>query len=768
MRDKKTGLTKGHFWGSGGAQNQSRLAMLLIAMMIATGFLISCGGGGGDGSTSTDSGTTTVSALSLPDRISITSVDDSDSSASLQSVSGTEKSLRSYSANRVASSRSFTDAGTDYQNQKKDVWVEDNEALSTVNDILGVVQDTGYENFVNADPYKALVKKVGDNEQSADGSSNTATTTEQLMEITVQVTRETNTSPMILKVWVHEDDGPGGMPMLIRGYFSVTEGVSSTYPYGQMEAHFVGVQLDESGNETDNEVMHMAIKVDADEDGNVVVQSVDQGDEENGNETSSWNNRFRLVSNSDLSEGKAYVNARQSWDNTGGSGEDAYEGYIAYDPDYFKVEDADSNDVTVYDKSSLYRKVYRYKLFDADTGDKVTMNGGFPITLENGQYGYIGYWGLWVNDGVQVNNGDAVTDMDGNEYTVFSVGGKLSKHTITQVTMEDLIDVEMSMWDENSHTNWIIAWNGTEFRKLGYRNDQGQVEYGDYGAVTFANEWEGAWCEAYNASMNLGRLYADGMPAVTNATTFSFHSEETIDPSTAQNWTFHYWGPTVGQTQEDYWMSNPTSSTTLTFDATNLVLKYDGTSQVATASENEIWMAPLTTEDYTQENQWQAWDADTYYSWSTGPNQWNHFTGLKDASNQFVSFDAPLRFTYVHSTANDLNGDSDNDGMTFSLDYDGTELHIPWNYDAELDEWQPMFSLKDGTVLTDSNGGSYVVKGIEVGVVMREAENPDDAAALVIDDTIEPPTLEYDASQTALVGDQPAAVLKVIKGELID
>jgi hypothetical protein len=473
------------------------------------------------------------------------------------------------------------------------------------------------------------------------------------------------------------------------------------------------------------------------------------------------------VSNADLSEGQAYVNAYEAYEHPGGSGEEDYVGYIAYNEDYFKEKEEGSSEETVYDKNSLHRKVYRYKLFEADSGDNVSMNGGFPITLETGEYGYIGYWGLWINDGVTVENGDTVTDMDGNTYTVFTVGGKLRKHTKTEITLEELIDVEMSMWDSTEGVDYMIAWDGTQFEKIGYRNQEtGQVEYGEYGAVTFNNEWDGAWCEALNAYMGLGRLYADGMPAVTNATVFSFHSEETIDPSTAEDWTFYYWGPVDGD-HETYWSSNPTTATELSFNADNLVLEYQGEALLDTTSEYGSWLSPLTTTEYTQENQWQAHDSDTYYSWSTGPNQWDQYTALKDSSNEFVSFSPPLHFTYVHSTANDLNGISTHNGMTFSLDYDGTELHIPWNYDPELDEWQPIFNLKDGTELTDGNGGSYVVKGIEVGVVMREASDPSAADDLEINENIAEPDLEYDSTKTDQVGDKPAATLKVIKGETI-
>ena len=136
-----------------------------------------------------------------------------------------------------------------------------------------------------------------------------------------------------------------------------------------------------------------------------------------------------------------------------------------------------------------------------------------------------------------------------------------------------------------------------------------------------------------------------------------------------------------------------------------------------------------------------------------------------DANGQFVSFDPPLKFAYEHGTANDLNGEATYNGKQFSLNYDGFELQIPWKYDPEMGEWQPVFNLKDGTVLTDGNGVEYVVKGVEAGVVMREAADPAD---LIIDETIDPPTLQYDAEKTGLVGDKPEAELKVIKGELID
>ena len=103
----------------------------------------------------------------------------------------------------------------------------------------------------------------------------------------------------------------------------------------------------------------------------------------------------------------------------------------------------------------------------------------------------------------------------------------------------------------------------------------------------------------------------------------------------------------------------------------------------------------------------------------------------------------------------------------FNLEYDGFELNMPWEFDEDAGEWQPVINLKDGTVL-NADGTDYVVKGTEVGLDLQEVPDPSVADDLIIDETIDQPTLVYDPDKTALVGDRPAdAELKVIKGEII-
>jgi hypothetical protein len=732
---------------------------LMVAVLMGLALLSSCSGGGGDIGGALSGA---VDALSLPGRITLTQTGGSGASGASVNMAANPY---------LVGADNYDDPGSDYSEQSKEIWVEDTDALDMVNDILGVVQDSAYAQFLNTGPYKALVRKVDDEVQTQTGSSSTSSTTENLMEITVDVTRASNASPMIIKVWVNEQGGgPEGSSMRIRGYFEVFEGVSQAYPLGRMEAHFKSNLLDGNGDEIPGEVFTMALKVDADQDGNVIVESVDIGQiDPPGPEEEEWELRLRLIANPDLSEGTAYIQEHESWTNGGPAEIEDIEDYVAFNADFYKEKEVGEAE-EVYDKGNLFRKVFRYKLFERESGDKVEMSSGFPIRLEEGNYGYIGYYGLWVENGIEVQDGDTVTDLDGNEYDVLKVGGKLRRNTKSSITLGELADLEMSYYECDAGgdpcTDYVIVWDGTtqEFLTLGTRNfETGQIDYyAEPVSFVFQGEWHGAWCQALNAYLNLGRYQSP-----QNSTVITYHAEETIDPSTAENLTLYYWGPPLGVTQEDYW-AGATAEKTYTFDALNLVLNDESVQPILDiVSEQGTTISPLSLVSLPQEDMWTAYDQDVYYSWTTGSDDWQQFTTIIDSNQNFMTFDPPLHFAYTHATANDLNDDATYDGQKFSLEYDGFELRVPWNFDPDEGEWQPVINLKDGTIL-ENGGTQYVVKGTEIGVMMQLAADPSAADDLTVDETIPAPTLEYDSSKTDLVGAVPDAELKVIKGDLLN
>ncbi len=757
-------------------------------MVAVTTLILMVGCGGGGSSSSGSSGD--VSALALPDRIQLSNADELGAARASRSIF------------RAAARGVYSDAGTDYTNAVKRSWVDDTDALDMINTILGVCSETSYSDFINAGPYKALVRDDDDSKQSQSGNTTTSTTTETLMEIIVDVTRASNTAPMIIKVWLYVN-GPNDQPMLVRGYFEVTEGVSDAYPYGAMTAHFKGNMVNEDGNEG-LEVMQMALSVSA-EDGNVVIENVD--DE---GITGEWvsHRKVRVVANADVTQGNAYVSDQETeWSEAEGRNilPPVTVSQIAFNETYFK-ETEEGQDPAVYAKDDLKHRIYRYKLFDAETGAETVLNSGFPIEFETDsgtKNGYVGYYGLWTNNNLTLASGATVSDMDGNEYTVFRAAGKLTKHTASEIQLGELVGAEMSKWADGVDS--IVAWNGSIFRKIGYRDQSnGQIVYyaeGDITPVTF-NQWEGAWCESLKSYLPIGNLYADTdfnpmtpVDPPTNSSILSYHTEQTLSPSEAADLTLYTWSfaldmpieqadvNNVQALQSAYWGNE--SEKTFRFIASEMML-YDA------AEENQVslsgmdipegnmlqWgyhLGPLTTERYydgTDPDQtpyfWEANNAEVYYTWNTGTDQWNQYVTVRDANGNFASFDPPLSFAYTHSAANDANGDDANDGKRFRLEYDGFSLNMPWAYNPESGQWEPQINLADGTQLEDADGNQYVVKGIEECLIMNAVEDPT-GITFENEEEVGEPTLTYDSSQTDLVGEVPTdVVLRVIKGEVIE
>lgn len=765
------------FQGSKSSTNHPFPLTFLCLMVAIILPLAACGGGGGGGTT-TD--TSTVTALSLPDRIQLTNNDESASSArAARSLS----SLLSRSAGIPRSA--YNDAGTAYTNAVKRSWVDDTDALNMINTILGVCAETSYGDFVNQGPYVALVRDTDENKESQSGTSATSTTTEKLMEIIVDVTRASNSDPMIIKVWLYTE-GPSDSMMLVRGYFTVTQGVSDEYPYGVMEAHFKGNAL---GNDDSigDEIMWLALSVSA-ENGNVILENVDDEGVSGGWEA---HRRVRVVANADITEGNAYLYDQESNcdDSNVCTLPPATIAQIAFNPTHFKQEVVGGT-TKVYAKDDYQHRVFRYKLFDADTGANITRSSGFPIQTADGKNGYVGYYGLWMNNNATLAHGTAVYDMNDNPYTVFKSAGKLTKHTRSQMLLSELDGVELSKWDSTTNKDLIVAWDidSQTFKTLGYRDQEiGQIVYDNTGLpanVTF-QEWEGAWCEPLKSYLRLGSLYGNS-PTPGNGDTLSYHTEETVNPNDATDLTLYTWSFTLGlpvtQTivdnaataENDYW--NNMSEKTFHFTAADMMLYDESNNPVTipstvTISQNSnlyygYHIGPLTTASIADEaDSWQAAEAEVYYTWNTGSDEWNQFVSVKDGNGTFADFQPPLSFAYTHTTTNDVNDDPTFNNKKFRLEYDGFSVNIPWEFDPQANEWVPQINIADGTLM--GPGNAYVIKGIEEALIMSEVSPTGITFANEV--ILEEPGLTYDATKTALVGDVPTgAELKVIKGEVLE
>ncbi len=766
------------------------LNMMAIFIIAFAGIALfgGCSGGGGGGGGGDDSGTgggSTISALALPNRIELTRVEDDDSASPRASL---------HALGTV--SRAFNDSGTDYSNLVKRSWTEDMaDSLSLVNEILEVVKDTGYNHMVNAGPYVALVNTPGDGGegQSQGGGATGSTNVEQLSEMVVDVSRADNDSPMYVKFWLNEESGPGDSPMRIKGQFEVNEGVSEEYPMGVMTAYIIGTPLVD-GEESGSPLMRIAMDISS-SGGQAIVEFVEFDNFSEQGFDMQQSSEMRVVADPDFVTGIAYISEREpdwdtmmDWGSTGVQYED-YDMLVAFDADYVKIHEDGETDV--YDKNELDHEVHRYKIFDSE-GSAVELQSGFPIRFKNtSYYGYVGYYGLWAPEEAPEANGAIVIREDTDEeYQVVQKPGKLVKHSKETITLDKLDGVEMSYYNGQQGSDYVITWDGiSEFIVLGYRGEDTNwnTEYYEeshemYQAVVDLNEWDGAWCDALQTWLPLGQLFANnGVPG--NATILTFHAQKTMVPgSDTFPTTLYYYGPGINENHWEYDWENATVQT-YTYDTAELVLK-DAEGNVVQYT-GEDWgreLMPMTTQDVPDPH-----GEEVYYSWMSGNDDWNKLTVLKDPqTDEYLSFDTPLRVSYTHETGFDWNYDEadPNDGRIFNFDFDGYEVQMPWFYDPEEDEWMPLVNLRDsddsGIELTGEDDNLYYIKGWEEELIMAEVPENEwnaaiDALELPTEEEVGVPTIgdDMDDQIASIFGDTSAWAMptdvevEVIKGELV-
>jgi hypothetical protein len=172
---------------------------------------------------------------------------------------------------------------------------------------------------------------------------------------------------------------------------------------------------------------------------------------------------------------------------------------------------------------------------------------------------------------------------------------------------------------------------------------------------------------------------------------------------------------------------------------------------------------------------WKAWsELPVFYTWETGPNNWNRFTGLKDpVTGAYLTFEAPLQVKYVHHRPG-----ATMDGATFMLEYAGFgNLHgIPGkcvNMDTGADadcstggpgspiRWVPAFTIPatqaDGSLTTvrdDSANIDYFVKPLEMEQRMKKETDVTTCSSVLSLQTYELPDIS--AWNEPNIGAEPA------------
>jgi hypothetical protein len=716
---------------------------LALSLLAGPTLLAACGGGGG--------GSSAIAGLLPPEQISV--------------VTPVETAALPPSPPDFA-------ADSDYEQDQARVHVYDPaiEPLQIVNMILCLVSQTGADQLVNEGPYLAQVNSTicdKGQDQSASATGQSSGAVDQFQLWTVDSARPSSTAPQSVHYWIPEEEQGEALTIFVD--MLLTHGVDDQFPFGEFTLDFAGA-TDESA--LGSAVFGGALEANRLETGfsgfqlyfanGNVNQVPSPGDH-------AENTAATVVVRPDQQGGSARVRRLTREDfGSGDTGIISDEYQIAYDSTHF-LRALNGGVPQAFHRDEFVGNVWRYNLYHASgpqAGERVELDSGFGFRTSSGDFGWIGYWGMWTPEGVIVASGDTITREEfgeaGESYTVFRAPGKLIRNTRRTLALAELGGQTFQWWyfdPTNGPTSYVVEYDvlTTVWQKIGTQapgsptiNPIDPPQVIDTAALGFLNMW----------SQSLGgpTSYVDGETFVT------YYAQQFVDGSDpvfaggdldlfglvqclrpditgAEAEAGNVFLPDAPDVASPHSFSFSKDDLTLYLDEGSGLERVGLATGEAPQSGPFTWgmrSGPLVTSTAGLANVWDVWSATEFYVWETGANDWNQFTRVIDSGGAFVQFDAPITFTYVQASGDDRNGDDSKVGQTYFLNYGGPgqlwglpQEGVDLNADGQPDRWYPVVNLADG-VLLGPTGTEYVVKGLEIEQTL--APDPAYAGALDLDD----------------------------------
>ena len=384
---------------------------------------------------------------------------------------------------------------------------------------------------------------------------------------------------------------------------------------------------------------------------------------------------------------------------------------------------------------------------------------------------------MLCND-ANVSNGDTVYkevfSEDGGTatpYTVVKIGAKLKKYTRQTATLNFIKNIPLDWFDNASMTNYRVKWNGSKFVKFATMSQSDwfwknitesdlDLSELDFGELNFWSQAIGGQvrvplpnCTWDDVEMKSSCGSPDNDTEVIYFTEDIVYPDDTVPSSFRCYDNCPKYDASSGVVNHESDFSPEATGHTYTF-ADMLLKDTDDNSLLMTSeSESMQWgfnSGPLfepTAEnlallacdwDPTETCGWKGWSVlSEYYTYETGPNQWNQFSGLKDSSGVFLAFEAPLAVEYTHSQTDTSAIDYKYHGVKFFLDYGGfgdlqgipgvcrsmDTGEVTNCSDGSDIRWSPEFMVPEGATMT-AGGATYYVKPLEVEQVMKSTTCP--------------------------------------------
>lgn len=451
--------------------NMKKLGVWLLALCLPVLF-IGCSkssSSSGSGAAADDTGTTTAApatSLQVADKVSVV---DAKLTNSVAAVAPLHAGLFKVTAADFG-------ATTEYTKDKTQVWVSERsaESFGIINEILCMTGQTKYAEMLNKGPYQALVDTEACGSDDSGGSSSGGEEQEQASDaveyesFTVVSSREDNSSPQIVKMWIHEKAQPQHQEMdakVILGKLTITESKSDTNPYGMFQMDFIAFKEVGGQPVTDANFFKGTLKTERDSAGKIML-------------------KLAFEENKVGRTGKQQITLDRSADGATGSGS-VYEYWkegtnparemafdIAFNSTHFFRKDNTGSQVCL-DRANFDESAWRFGLYDA-AGARVKRNSGFSINTRadgTGAQGWVGFGGLWMNNTTTLESGATVYKFDYSSgasapYTVFKAKGKLMKHTKKALTLGEIKGIPLDYYEQPMNggqgTQYRVVWNAID------------------------------------------------------------------------------------------------------------------------------------------------------------------------------------------------------------------------------------------------------------------------------------------------------------------
>lgn len=664
---------------------------------------------------------------------------------------------------------------TDVQNS----YVQDqtSDGINQLNMVLCIVNAMNPSSQVNQGPYVALVdmNKCDSKKSSASNSSSSSSGSSaaaNYMTAVVDVTRTSNSDPMIGHVWMSMTEE--GQQSDIYVHLTATQSPTDLPPYGQLRVDYLG----KSGGQTQfngfvdtngGDVSYLETGQNSSQD----AMKLSATDTTSGSGTMQMpdpNNNLNLVTFN-----FAYDSSETSFPNG------IFRRYFT----------GDSSDVCFdRSKANAQKSVWGYGTYNADTGAKVDQaNPSFPLlaTDNNGTryYGYAGYWGINFQ-GIDLNSvadgsisGYTFTDQRPNSsttYNLFKSSGKLTKWTQNTATLDAMDGVPFSFYGDltgltdqslTGFNNWQMQWNaGTHsFIVIGTQQcDQNGCTLADISpaANVNSNAFDTLQIMGWSNSFGGSIIIPSTGSAHAGTDSLNYYAQSTVVPGSANEPTALYClsrcptatsvagftgsnSPYGNNTDMQWGMADPGNTVSYTFGASGLQensssLVITDASKLIGQYQHGVQTGNLFTSDFVQTQNCpqgkvcEPNNPSVYYTWETGANQWNQSAWLtKTSDNSVVTFDPPANIAYT--VPNDAASYGTWAGKNIQLQFNGfgnlngipgscvsPADNSPVACNTPMARYVPAFALPDGATMT-MGSTPLIVKALNAEIRLSKVAN---------------------------------------------